>query len=259
MNTGFYLEREEEFNQDFGTRITGANVGFTRKFLKFITTTVNVRFEQRDQFGADGDAWTEPRIITVVTPAVSIDRRDSFIRPKKGYFSSMSLDFSRGIDHSFDDYIKYRLDGRVYHTPFNRLTFALVGRFGHIEAYGAYNDVPDDQLFFLGGISNVRGVDENMLFFDENDDPIGGRTSLFGSIEARIDLGRNVELPLFFDIGKLSGTPGEGITEDFRSTVGFGLRYITPIGPAGFLYGINLDRKDGEPPGRLHFSIGYTF
>ncbi len=268
MNTGFYMEKEEEFNQDFGTMIIGANMGLSKKFFKFISASVNLRFEQRDQFGTDeqaseigidGDDETKPRILTIITPSVSVDTRDSFLRPKKGFFSSMSLDFSKGINRSLDDFIKYRIDARYYYTPLKRLTLALIGRFGHIEAYGAYNDVPDDQMFFLGGISDVRGVNENMLFYDANEDPLGGRTSLSGSIEARIDLGRNFELPLFFDTGKLSGTPGEGIAEDFRSAAGFGLRYITPIGPVGFLYGINLDPEEGEPSGRLHFSIGYTF
>jgi outer membrane protein insertion porin family len=41
--------------------------------------------------------------------------------------------------------------------------------------------------------------------------------------------------------------------------VGLGLRYITPIGPIGFLYGFKLDPKDGESAGRLHFAMGYTF
>ena len=119
--------------------------------------------------------------------------------------------------------------------------------------------MPDDQLLFLGGITDVRGFDENLLLFDDEGDPLGGRSSLFGSIEARIDLGRNFELPLFFDTGRISSTFDEGISEDFRHSVGFGLRYITPIGPIGFLYGRNLDPKEGESSGRFHFSIGYTF
>jgi outer membrane protein insertion porin family len=45
----------------------------------------------------------------------------------------------------------------------------------------------------------------------------------------------------------------------FRSSVGIGLRYVTPIGPMGLLYGYKLNRKEGESPGKFHFSIGYTF
>jgi outer membrane protein insertion porin family len=48
-------------------------------------------------------------------------------------------------------------------------------------------------------------------------------------------------------------------SDGFRSSVGLGLRYITPIGPMGLLYGHKLNRKDGESAGRVHFSIMYTF
>ncbi|MGC9324793.1 MAG: BamA/TamA family outer membrane protein, partial [Desulfomonilia bacterium] len=43
------------------------------------------------------------------------------------------------------------------------------------------------------------------------------------------------------------------------SSVGAGLRYITPIGPIGILYGHKLERNPSESPGRFHFSVGYTF
>ncbi|MEZ4550074.1 MAG: BamA/TamA family outer membrane protein [Desulfobacterales bacterium] len=49
-----------------------------------------------------------------------------------------------------------------------------------------------------------------------------------------------------------------GGSDDFRSSVGLALRYITPIGPIGGMYGWKLDRKP-EGPGAFHFAIGYTF
>jgi len=48
-------------------------------------------------------------------------------------------------------------------------------------------------------------------------------------------------------------------SDEFRASVGIGLRYITPIGPMGLLYGYKLNRKDGESPGKINFSVGYTF
>jgi outer membrane protein insertion porin family len=264
MSTGFYAEEEQLFNQEFGTTVIGANVGFSHKPLWHITPALNLRFEERDQFGqsainSDDDNAFSTRPLLALTPSLSFDTRDSFINPKKGIFTAVSADFSKGVVDSLDNFIKYRIESRAYVTPAERLTFAWAGRFGHIAPYGKSNQVADDQLFFLGGISDVRGVDENMLFFDTEDNPLGGRTSLFSSLEARIDLGGDFELPLFFDTGRLSSTPGEGESGTFRSSVGTGLRYHTPIGPIGFLYGKILDPREGEPSGRFHFSIGYTF
>ena len=155
--------------------------------------------------------------------------------------------------------VRYRLDVRYFFTPLNRLTFALLGRGGYIQTYGSAGTVPDDQLFFLGGTNDVRGFSENMLRFDESGNPQGGRAALAGSVEARINLGRNFELPCFFDTGTVEDSFGTISLDSFRSSVGMGLRYITPIGPIGILYGIKLDPREGESRGRFHFSIGYTF
>ncbi len=263
-----YTERREEFNQDFGTQVYGASLVFSRKFYKNITTGLGLRYERREQFLRDGtesalqeneDDEFAPRSILVTTPSIRYDNRDSFIRPQTGVLSAFSVDISKGIRDSLDDFLRYRLDVRYFFTPLNRLTFALLGRGGYIQTYGSAGTVPDDQLFFLGGTNDVRGFSENMLRFDESGNPQGGRAALAGSVEARINLGRNFELPCFFDTGTVEDSFGTISLDSFRSSVGMGLRYITPIGPIGILYGIKLDPREGESRGRFHFSIGYTF
>jgi len=265
---GLYSERREEFNQDFGTRSLGSSLGFSRTWFRHSTAGLNFRFERKEQFIKDsiGNAaylededMLKPRSILVTTPSIRYDTRDSFIRPRKGILSSLSVDASKGIRNSLDDFLKYRYDVRLYTTPFDRLTFACLGRAGYIDPFGTAERIPDDQLFYLGGTSDVRGFRENMLRIDPDGSPVGGLSMLGGSVEARIDLGRNVEFTLFYDVGHVSSTYVESVSNDTRSSVGVGLRYITPVGPIGFLYGIKLAPEEGESPGRIHFSIGYTF
>lgn len=266
---GVFAEEKEEFNQAFGIRSFGSSLGFNRKWFEHISTSLNFRFEQRDQFRRDSadpedsDSYSsdelETRRMFVTTPSISYDTRDSFIRPKKGIFSSISVDISQGLENSADNFLKYRLDARFYWTPIEHLTFACYGRAGYIDPFGSQEKVPDDQLFFLGGTSDVRGFKENMLRFDSDRDPLGGQSAISGSLEARIDVGMNLELTTFYDIGQLSDTFDDSDSESLRSTAGLGLRYITPIGPVGFLYGFKLGREEGESSGRLHFSMGYTF
>jgi outer membrane protein insertion porin family len=267
--SGAFLERREEFNQVFGTETYGASLGFSRRWLKLLNTDLNFRFERREQFAGgpeeaaikqlDGVDEFDPRSILVTTPAISYDSRDSFIQPKKGIFSRFSVDISRGLSNELDDFFRYYFDFRYYWTPLDRLTFAWLGRVGHVDPYGSNEKVPEDQLFFLGGISDVRGFEENMLRFDAKRDPVGGRTAMVGSVEARIDLSHNVELAAFYDTGSVRNTFTEAGSDAFRDSVGLGLRYVTAVGPIGLLYGIKLDRKKEEKAGRFHFSIGYTF
>jgi outer membrane protein insertion porin family len=267
---GLFGERREEFNQAFGTTILGSSLGFSRKWFRYVSTGLGFRFERRNQFRRDSEDPAsrmleddsdefDPRSILVTTPSITYDRRDSFIRPRKGVFSSLSVDISKGLTNALDDFFKYRLDLRYYWSPLHRLTLAWLGRAGYIDPYGSIERVPEDQLFFLGGTSDVRGFDENLLRFDGAGDPVGGRTAVVGSIEARIDLGHNFELATFYDVGRVTDTFQEVGRDEFRSSVGVGLRYVTPVGPIGFLYGMKLDRQEDESPGRLHFSVGYTF
>ncbi len=269
MNTKLYFDREEEVNKTYGANELGGFVGFGRSWTDNFDTTLGFDLKQIDLFGGgedDYDRENDPRTVLVTTPALIYDSRDSFIRPTFGWFSTFSVDISKRIEKpkvASDDFFKYNYDLRYYYTPIEHLTLAWMTRLGHIEPYG--NDEPPiDQLFYLGGINNVRGFKENELRLNNDGDGMGGKTSLVGSFEARIDIGWNLDLTTFFDIGSVQNViPNkEGIREgsdEFRSSVGLGLRYMTAIGPIGLLYGHKLEVKDGESPGRIHISIGYTF
>jgi outer membrane protein insertion porin family len=202
----------------------------------------------------------EARTILVNTPSIVYNSVDSFIRPGKGIFSSLTVDISKGLESSLDDFIKYQYELRLYYTSYKRLTFAMRGRAGHIVPFGRESNIPDDQLFFLGGLSNVRGYDENRLRVDAEGEAVGGRTLFLGSIEARFDVGYNIELAPFFDTGSIQDALLDEGSDEFRSAVGISLRYITPFLPIGLQYGHKLDRKKPEEnAGRLYFTIGYTF
>ncbi|MBL0732094.1 MAG: outer membrane protein assembly factor BamA [Desulfosarcina sp.] len=260
---GIFIDQKEEFNQNFGTRTFGTALDFSLRMYKHFHTGLNFRFENRNQYATGqniekGDAF-DPRSILVITPLIRYDSRDSFIRPRQGILANFMLDVSKGIQNSMDDFLKYRLDLRFYKAVHERVTLAWTGRIGHIDPFKADSNIPDDQLFFLGGTTTIRGFDENMLYYDNHDNPLGGRTAIMTSLEARIDIGFHFELTTFFDIGKLQDIKNRNHFDGFRSSVGWGLRYITPIGPIGFLYGYKLNPKTGEDASRVHFSIGYTF
>jgi outer membrane protein insertion porin family len=267
---GLFTEKKEEFNKNFGVKIHGASVGFSRKWTPQLRTGLAVRYENRKKYDIDGaereiededEALFRSRNLVVMTPSVAYDTRDSIIRPRSGLFTTISADISQGINDDLDSFIKYNMDGRYFRTSQSIpwLTLACLGRVGYLDPRGNVQDVPDDQLFFLGGISDIRGFKENMLLFDADKDPVGGRISMAGSLEARIDLGGNFELTTFVDAGRIKNTEISIDDRDIRTSTGIGIRYITPIGPIGLLYGHKLDKKDGESPGRFHFSIGYTF
>lgn len=264
-SASLYQERLELFNQSFGTDTYGSSLKLARNLTPALSGQLGVRFEEKKLFArgigipAGSEEHYGTRSIFVAGPALIYDTRDLFIRPRSGFYGIVSVDVSKGVRNSFDDFLKYDVDARYFRTPLSRITFALSARAAFLQPFGSSSVIPADQLLFLGGTSTVRGFSENMLRYDDAGNPLGGRASVSGSLEARIDLGRNWELTTFFDTGSVSRTFENIGTDGFRSSIGAGIRYITPIGPVGILYGAKLNRREGEGSGRWHFSIGYTF
>jgi outer membrane protein insertion porin family len=258
-----YVERSEPFNQTFGTESLGSDLVFSRKWKKRFKASLGFHYERRDLFsrdyGEDEDETFDSRAIVMLRPSVSYDSRDNFLNPKKGLFCLTGIDISQGVENSLDDFFKFQTDLRGYTTPIQGLTLAGRGSFGKIEPANSQSNIPDDQLFFLGGASTVRGFRENLLLFDADGDPVGGRQNAVGNLEARIDLGSNIEFSLFYDIGYLDENDQQAEPQNVRHSTGAGLRYVTPAGAFGLVYGHNLDPEPDEDADQIHFSIGYTF
>ena len=65
---------------------------------------------------------------------------------------------------------------------------------------------------------------------------------------------------IFYDVGNVFNDD-EGIDlGTLRSSIGFGFRWYSPLGPIRFEYGYKLDVKEGEESGgRWEFSMGTAF
>jgi outer membrane protein insertion porin family len=258
--TDVYLEQIIVPNV-IGVEAFGVSLGFTKKFHKNVSGNIGTKYERRDPFiapNADPEAVAkispnerDPRNLIVAYPSLTWDTRNSFVRPQKGIFSTIDCEISHGLDNILDDFMKYQYELRTYLSFLPRTTLAIAGRIGYVHPIGKNTTIPQDQLFFLGGTRDVRGYMEKKLFES------GGESSLSGSIEARTELIFNFELATFFDAGRLANTFRIKGLDEFHSSAGFGLRYITPIGPIGLLYGFQL--IDSDEVGKLHFSLGYTF
>ncbi len=259
-----YASEEELKNQNFGTRKYGSSVSFEKQLTPHLKVGTAFNLESREQYatgttaGVNPDVY-EPRGIISATPFFTWSSVDSYAKPTSGFYFNASAGYNRDILEDLDNFVKYQVKAKYYIQPFSRLVLAFQAMYGTIQSFSDDLDLPDDQLFFLGGISDVRGFAENELARDAFGDPLGGKTQIAGSIEARIDIGNNFELPLFVDAGSLQDTTKSGSDEDFKFTLGSGLRYMTPVGPVGLLYGYRLNPETGEDSGRIHFSIGYTF
>ncbi|MCE5293255.1 MAG: BamA/TamA family outer membrane protein [Chlamydiales bacterium] len=148
-----------------------------------------------------------------------------------------------------------------YHSLFsNRLTLAAKVVFGNIMG-AARDTIPPPDRFYGGSENVLRGFKAYTVSPLHNKrTPIGGRSMLAASFEARLRTASDFGYVLFYDLGNVySKNVPELRLKQFHS-VGAGLRYATPIGPLRFDVAVPLNpRPHIDPHFQIYFSIGQSF
>ena len=134
------------------------------------------------------------------------------------------------------------------------------GRSGH--------EIPLFERFFPGGINSVRGYRARSLgprepvFDPENNvvdtTPVGGSTQLINNNELIFPIVEQLGLRgvIFFDIGN-AFRHDEGIPlNELRYAAGWGVRWLSPIGPLRIEIGYPLDKRKGDRNNVFQFSFG---
>ncbi|MEX2148199.1 MAG: outer membrane protein assembly factor BamA [Candidatus Rokuibacteriota bacterium] len=197
------------------------------------------------------------RITSLVSAAVTRDSRDNLTAPTSGGQTSLVVDVAGfGGDTRFVKAVGFT----TYFKPI-WLGHILSGRLeaGHGFGWGG-EELPIFERFYMGGPNSFRGVKSRRISpVDENGTRIGGTSEVLGNVEYIVPLPFNLRLAGFVDIGNVYGFGTKFDPTDLREAAGGGVRWISPFGPIRVDYGINLDRRQGEDFGALHFSMGSPF
>lgn len=135
-----------------------------------------------------------------------------------------------------------------------------VGRSGH--------EIPLFDRFFPGGINSLRGFRTRTLgprepVFDlannvVDSTPVGGSSQLINNNEIIFPIVEQLGLRgvIFFDTGN-AWTESEGLdVTDLRYDVGWGVRWLSPIGPLRIEIGYPLKKRKGDRNNVFQFSFG---
>lgn len=219
---------------------------------------------------------------TVLGTDFTLDLRDNAFNPTSGLRLSMDVSWIRSTDHAeqihrlyadndaykrwktyaFSNLLKNTLSITGYIPMGTRkVVLMLYGGAGYVFQLQDESETFADRLFYLGGGHTMRGFPEESLCNVESPHGIcayGGNLMINYKIELMFPIYRELGGAVFSDIGNLWKEPESFSIIDLRATVGLGIRYITPIGPLNFDYGIivNRDKSRGDPFGAIHFSIG---
>jgi outer membrane protein insertion porin family len=219
---------------------------------------------------------------------LNVDKRNNRINATKGVFASASSELSGGWRAPDGDQVNLlggafnlwenRLNLRVYQ-PVIRNKDILIFRFnstiGRIDSTDG-TVVPFIHRYRAGGINSVRGFNWYSLGPSirnlSNEDPthaderlIVGGTEIWVNnfeLEAPIVKAAGISTVVFFDAGNAFGDPwgvGHINVADLRTSVGFGVRWFSPIGPLRFEWGFPLAPEEDERRSVFDFSIGSFF
>lgn len=208
-----------------------------------------------------------------VALSLTYDSRDDRWLPTRGWFAQVSGEYALPAFGSQNEFYKHILRVRRYFPlPLDAvLKFNLVG--GIVTAPQG-TQVPLFERFFLGGIFNVRGYQLNTLGPDipvpSSDDPgaplssfnIGGAKQLYLNNELEVPILKapmNLRGVLFFDIGNAFGEDERVLLQQMRMSVGWGIRWFSPVGPLRFEWGVPINPDVGQDPLVFAFTIGNSF
>jgi outer membrane protein insertion porin family len=87
--------------------------------------------------------------------------------------------------------------------------------------------------------------------------PLGGNAELLFNVELRVPLWwKNFETHGFLDTGNVFRRAVDLNFGEFRSAVGFGFLYKSPVGPLRFDLGFKVNRLPDESPTAFFITLG---
>ncbi|GEP10726.1 membrane protein [Methylobacterium gnaphalii] len=249
-----------EVQQSYLVDAAGASVGLRHRFSDSFSAQIGLD----GQVGRSKDALgtVDYRLIGVPV-SVNYDSTDSLLDPTKGVRLSASATPYPSFLGSDPGIFVAKAQGSTYYALDEDANYVIAGRIGFGSVSGAsLAEIPDNFRFFGGGGGSVRGFAYRTLGprgpFGL---PIGGRSLLEGSIEARIKVTDTIGIVPFFDAGTAFASTLPDFDERIRKAVGLGLRYYTGIGPIRVDVAFPLDTIKGyhERPVALYISLGQAF
>jgi outer membrane protein insertion porin family len=171
------------------------------------------------------------------------DRRNDPLNATSGYYYTTTFQVAT---HLLGSQLNFTSLYNLYstYTPVPHGTFVTAVRVGWNHPYGGTESLPPTERYFAGGSTTLRG------FGLDQARPEGGNIMAIANFEYRTPLGflpiKNVGGALFYDTGNVFPTITQLQLSQFTNSVGFGLRYVTPLGPVRVDVGFNLDRDINE-------------
>jgi len=277
---------------NFDAFILNGRVGSFYRFNDLLTGRLTYNYENIEQKHAPASLSETDNgrfIIGGITPSVTLDTTNNLGHPTKGFKSTFEVEWAaphffsqsgdgRNKNNPKINFTTLTLKNSFYVTPWKWLTFATAIRGGYqrnnvreslLDSNGDQQTlngvpllagfIPTIKVFRLGGRDSVRGFQEDAVNRDKIDNVRVQNAASFLNFkfEPRTPISENFVLGVFMDGGQVFLLDSGDTLADLDQlywTYGISLRYVTPIGPLSFDFGIQT--QDSKHENAFHISIG---
>jgi outer membrane protein insertion porin family len=270
---GVYLFATEKRFLDFVRESTGAQLTlgrrlphteYTRLFLTYAYKGSSLEgYEDRYSIYR---RQPDPSLTGSMKLRIQRNALDNVLDPTEGTYLAPSVEVAgHGIFGGENDFVKTEIDGRYLRHLFKNTYCHIHGEMGYLD-FADDEELLITERYFLGGIHSLRGFEYGSVsprFEDDSGDliRIGGNKMMYYNFEYIIPISKQMgfKLVLFYDMGNVYND-NEGMDfRDMRHDYGFGIRWMSPMGPLRFEMGYPLDPEKDEEMQVFNFAIGTIY
>ncbi len=267
LSAGFDLFNNRRVFQDYTVNSLGGDIRFGHPIGEYSRWNAVYRLSQ-DTISDVADTASSnlldqkgTHLTSLIGFSVARDTRDSLFETTRGTNSSIGLDVA-GIGFG-EQWFRTVASTSYYHPALWDHVIGVRVMGGYSLGWGR-ESVPLFERFFLGGSNSIRSFKaQEVSPKDSSGTRIGGNIELLANVEYTVPLFFGIRAAAFLDIGNVWGPDISGGQKfdigDMHYAAGLGLRWVSPFGPIRVDYGLNLNRKEGEPFGNFSFSVGSAF
>jgi len=271
--------------EGFVRNSTGGNIGVGYQLVEDLLVNVgytqeHVQVEASENFGG---VLLANRFLSGVTSAARLsltyDKRNNRLFPSQGFIHYGSVEYAPKFLGGSFLFSRYTAYSRLYFPLPLGAVFKTNATIGYIQQLESTRPLPISELYYVGGINTVRGYYLRSISptlrvprSDSPDAPIqeltvGGNKQLILNLEVEFPVLEKAGIRgvLFYDAGNSYAT-NENFFQDRQYTklglfhsVGFGVRWFSPVGPLRFEWGIPITPRPEDEAVLFEFTIGNFF
>ncbi len=245
---GFRASFEDEHSDNRNYK--AVNIGSYYQYREDLWAKTLALDYRVEKFELNDDATTSKLLIPSIdwtrTFPAEIEKR---VFVKNGTWLQLKL--RGGHDSLLSDttFIQPQISAKWIHSFRNQTRFVTRGSIASTWV-DDFEKLPTSLRYFSGGDKSLRGYEFGIVGPQIDGKVVGGKRLIQASIEYEIPLSEKWSLATFIDIGDAFDEE-----PDYKTGIGFGLHWQSPIGPVRIDLGHGLE----DPPGnklRLHLTIG---